>query len=148
MATDTQKISESYPLPAYNYRVIIEGSEAMSFSEVSGLEIEYEHLLYKHGFSWKMGNHLIRAQRKPVSVTLKRGIVRQRNYLYNWLKSEEKKDIRIELCDESGTAVVSWDVFRALPFKLDAPSFSANTNDVAVESLDLIAHDINITHTQ
>ncbi|MEM9685815.1 MAG: phage tail protein [Bacteroidota bacterium] len=146
MATDKQRIIESYPLPAYNYRVIIEGKEAMAFSEVSGLEIDYEHVLYRHGFSWVMGDYLIRAQRKPINVTLKRGVVKQRRELYDWIKSEYKKDIRIELCDESGVAVVSWDVSRALPFKLDAPSFSASTSEVAIESLDLIAHDLKLTH--
>lgn len=146
MATDKQKIIESYPLPAYNYRVIIDGSEAMSFSEVSGLEIDHEHVLYRHGFSWAMGDYLIRAQRKPINVNLRRGVAKQQSYLYDWIKSGYKKDIRIELCDESGVALVSWDVSRALPFKLDAPSFSASTNDVAIESLNLIAHDLKLTH--
>ncbi|MEM0938997.1 MAG: phage tail protein [Bacteroidota bacterium] len=146
MATDKQRIIERYPLPAYNYQVIIEGSETMSFSDVSGLEIDHEHVLYRHGFSWVTGDHLIRAQRKPINVTLKRGVVRKRSYLYDWIRSGDKKDIKIELCDEIGLAVVSWDVSRALPFKLDAPSFSASTNDVAIESLDLIAHDLRITH--
>lgn len=154
MATDKKRISESYPLPAYNYRVIIDGNEAMSFSEVSGLEIDYEHVLYRHGFSWVMGDYLIRAQRKPINVSLKRGVVKQRKYLYNWLKSGEKKDIRIELTEiielndnkKVMEAVVSWEVSRALPFKMDAPSFNANTNDIAIESLDLIAHDLKLTY--
>ncbi|WP_298310735.1 phage tail protein [uncultured Aquimarina sp.] len=147
MATDKQTIVESYPLPVYNYRVIIDGiAEDMSFSDVSGLEIEHDHVLYKHGFSWVMGSHLIRAQQKPINISLKRGILKSRSFLYDWLRSGEKKDIRIELCDENGLAIVSWDVHRALPFKLDAPSFSAGTNDIAIESLDLIAHDLKITH--
>jgi phage tail-like protein len=135
-----------YPLPAYNYRVTINGSEFMSFSDVSGLEMNYEYVLYRHGFSWVMGDNLIRAQRKPINVTLKRGVVKQRKDLYNWLKSADKKDIRIELCDEQGEAIVSWEVSRALPFRLDAPSFSASSNDVAFESLELIAHDLRIVH--
>ncbi|KZS40933.1 hypothetical protein AWE51_24340 [Aquimarina aggregata] len=148
MATDKQKIIEDYPLPVYNYRVIINGSETMSFSEVSGLEIDHEHVMYKHGFSWVTGIHLIRGQRKPINVTLKRGLVSKRKDLYDWIKAGEKKDIRIELCDETGTAAVSWDISRALPFKMDAPSFSVSTNDIAIESLDLIAHDLRITHNQ
>ncbi|MCG8700912.1 MAG: phage tail protein [Bacteroidales bacterium] len=146
MATNKNQIIESYPLPAYSYRVIVNGSIVMSFSEVSGLDIDYEHILYRHGFSWKMGDYLIRAQRKPINVTLKRGVVKQRDYLYNWLKSEDKKDINIELCDEKGEAIVSWHILRALPFKLDAPSFNASGSDVAIESLDLIAHDLKLTH--
>ena len=146
MATKKQDIIDNYPLPAYNYQVIIDGLETMSFSDVSGLEVDHEHVLYRHGFSWIVGDHLIRAQRKPINVTLKRGVVKSRSYLYDWIKSGDKRDIRIELCDESGLAVVSWEVSRALPFKLDAPTFSASASEVAIESLDLIAHDLNIKH--
>ncbi len=146
MAIDRKTIIKNYPLPVYNYQVIIDNSKAMSFSEISGLDIDYEHVLYRHGFSWIMGDYLIRAQRKPINVTLKRGMVKERSYLYDWMRSGTKKDIRIELCDEQSVAIVSWDIYRALPFKMDAPSFNASTNDIAIESLDLIAHDIKLTH--
>ncbi|WP_298548727.1 phage tail protein [uncultured Aquimarina sp.] len=147
MAVDKKKIIQDYPLPVYNYQVSIDGiDEGMSFSEISGLEMDYDHVLYRHGFSWIMGDYLIRAQRKPISVSLKRGVVKNRKYLYDWLRSENKRDINIALCDESFTPVVSWEVYRALPIKLNAPSFSASTNDVAIESLDLIAHNIKLIH--
>lgn len=146
MAIDKQKISEIYPLPVYNYQVTINGVEIMSFSEISGLEIDHDHVLYRHGFSWAVGDHLIRGQRKPINISLKRGLIKRRSDLYHWIKSGEKKDIRIELCDEAGMGIVVWEVSRALPFKLDAPSFSANANEIAIESLDLIAHDLRIKY--
>lgn len=146
MATGKANIGAHYPLAVYNYRVTVDNSETMSFSEVSGLEIDYEHVLYRHGFSWAMGDNLIRAQRKPINVTLKRGVAKQRQYLYDWLKSADKKHVKIELCDENGSAIVSWDVSRALPFKLDAPTFNASSNEVAIESLNLIAHDLKLTY--
>ena len=137
-----------YPLAVYNYRVTVNNRETMSFSEVSGLAIEHEHVLYRHGFSWLMGDHLIRAQRKPINLTLKRGIAPQRQYLYDWMQSGEKKQVRIELCDESGSAIVSWDVSRALPLKLNAPAFNSGTNEIAIETLDLIAHDLKLTYEE
>lgn len=146
MAVDKQTIIENYPLPTYNYQVVIDDSEMFSFSEVSGLEIDYDHVLYRHGFSWETGDYLIRTQRKPINISLKRGVAKTRKFLYEWLKYGDKKNIRIDLCDEKGEAIVSWSVFRALPFKLDAPSFNANSSDVAIESLDLIAHDLTLTH--
>ncbi len=147
MAVDKQIIIEKYPLPVYNYQVTINGIEIMSFAEISGLEIDHDHVLYRHGFSWAVGDHLIRGQRKPINITLKRGIVKRRSDLYDWIKSGEKKDIRIELCDETGMGIVIWEVSRALPFKLDAPSFSASASEIAFESLNLIAHDLRIKHT-
>ncbi|MFK7787450.1 MAG: phage tail protein [Crocinitomicaceae bacterium] len=146
MALDKQTIIDSYPLTAYNYSVVVNGNEVMSFSEISGLDINHEHVLYRHGFSWVTGDHLIRGQRKPITITLKRGVIKQRNYLYDWVKSGDKRDIRIELIDEERMAIVVWEVTRALPLKLDAPSFNANGSDVALETLELVAHDLRIKH--
>ncbi|MGB3467401.1 MAG: phage tail protein [Cyclobacteriaceae bacterium] len=146
MPTDKATIAEYYPLPVYNYQVVVEENEIISFSEVSGLTIDYDHVLYRHGFSWKSGDYLLRTQRKPISITLKRGVSKNRDYLYEWLKSSGKRDIRIDLCDEVGMPLVSWSVTRALPLKLDAPIFNAGNSEVAIESLELIAHDLTLTH--
>jgi phage tail-like protein len=146
MALDKQQIIDSYPLSAYNYSVVVNGNEVMSFSEISGLEIKHEHVLYRHGFSWAVGDHLIRGRREPINITLKRGVIKRRSDLYDWVKSGDKRDIRIELIDEEQIAIVVWEVTRALPLKLDAPSFSASSSDVALETLELIAHDLRIKH--
>lgn len=146
MALDKQTIIDTYPLPSYNYSVVVNGNEIMSFSEISGLEINHENVLYRHGFSWVTGDHLIRGQRKPISITLKRGVIKRRSDLYDWVKSGDKRDIRIELIDEEQMALVVWEVTKALPLKLDAPSFNASNSDVALETLELIAHDLRIKH--
>jgi len=146
MPTTKADITSGYPLPAYNYKVTVDGGTTMSFSEVSGLSTEYEHVVYKHGFSWVMGSHIIRAQSKPVNVTLKRGVVKKRDYLFSWYKSGSKRDIVIDLCDEKGSPLVSWEISRAMPLKLDAPSFNADANEVAVETLELMAHDLKLSY--
>ena len=45
MAQDKAYIAANYPLPAYNYRVTIDGI-VVSFAEVSGLSVEYEPVTY------------------------------------------------------------------------------------------------------
>ena len=81
------------------------------------------------------------AQAKPAKVTMKKGVVVGVSVptLFAWINSiqlnrVDKKDIYVRLCDENGAAVVSWKVINAFPTKLDAPSFTASSNDVAVES--------------
>lgn len=148
MATKDDPVDVQYPLVAYNFRVTIDNSKTMSFSEVSGLNIEHDHVLYRHGFSWVMGDNLIRTQRKPINITLQRGVSKHREYLYDWIQTGQKRNVRIELCDESGSAVVSWNVSRALPLKLDAPTFNAESNSVAIERLDLIAHDLRLNYQE
>ena len=91
------------------------------------------------------------AQRKEVTVTLKKGIMRGISVptFFKWINSiqinqVDKQDIYVRLCDEKGDAVVSWKVVNAFPTKLDAPTFDANSNDAAIETMELMGDAIFI----
>jgi phage tail-like protein len=154
MAISKEEIKTAYPLPVYNYRVEI-GSDAVAFSEVSGLSKSYETTTYKEsqvesGIPGPRVMHMP-AQAPASTLTLKKGIVRGASVaaLYNWisatqLNQAEKKDIFVRLCDENGDPVISWKVNNAFPTKLEAPTFDANSNDVAVESMELTADDVTM----
>jgi phage tail-like protein len=150
MPSDSAPTKSSYPLPVYNYRVSVENI-AIGFSEVSGLTVEYQAVTYKHGLSFLSGDKIIPGMRQPVRLTMKRGIMTGSGFLADWFRdahantfSSAKKDILVDLCDESGNTVIRWKVRGALPVKLNAPAFDAKSNEVAVESLELVAHDIQI----
>ena len=158
MAQDKNEIKSTYPLPVYNYRVTVlkDGeSSVLAIAEVSGLSIEYEPVTYKHGFSFVMGNKIIPGMRQPVRLTMKRGVVSKNDFLHGWINSVytnpfstgAKRDILIDLCDEAGGAVVRWTVQGALPVKLDVPTFDANSNEVAIETMELVAHGLQINYT-
>ena len=154
MAQDKNQIKATYPLPAYNYRVTVMrdgASQVLSFSEVSGLSVEYEPVTYKHGLSFWMGVKIIPGMRQPTKLTLKRGVAKGSDFLYRWLDltytdpfKTAQRDILIDLCDESGGVVIRWTVHSALPVKLDGPTFDANTNEVAIETMELVAHDVQV----
>lgn len=170
MATGKNEIKSDYPLPAYNYRVtilpesfsgILSGTEAgavISCSEVSGLFMEVDTTIYKHGFSFLMGFQVIPGQTKEVRLSVKKGITQNGRYFSDWinliypftmplpLSLARKRDILIDLCDEKGEPVVRWIVIKAMPTKLDAPTFDANTNEVAFEQMDFIAHELKIEY--
>lgn len=154
MALSTDDMRTQYPLPVYNYRVEING-ETIAFSEASGFSVEYEPITFKESpvTSGKAGPVIryMPGQTTPVNLTLKKGIVRQKSIkvLYDWISTTalnliEKKDIIIRLCDEKGEPVISWKIINAFPTKLDAPGFDANSNEVAVESMELMADDLMI----
>lgn len=154
MALSRDVIRDTYPLPVYNYLVEIDG-EIAAFSEVSGLSVSYETATYKESpiEGGVPGPQVMRMpmQASDVTVTLQKGLVKGVSVavLYNWIASTQinqidKKDIVVRLCDEGGAAVVSWHVRNAFPTKLDAPSFTADSNDVAVESMELMADGIRI----
>ena len=154
MALTAEAIKKSYPLPVYNYKVEVAGV-AIAFTEVSGLTIEYDTTTYNEsltvsGISGSRALHMP-AQRKPVTITLKKGVVVATSVatLYKWiskitLNQVEKKDVYVRLCDEKGSAVISWKVINAFPTKLDAPTFDAKSNDAAIESLTLMADGVVI----
>lgn len=141
---DLQK--SSYPLPAYNFRVTIDGTP-MSFSQVSGITREHETVTYRHGFSFWEGEDITAYYfKKYAPVTFKKGTIKGISFLYEWLREEKVRPMEVSLCDESGQSVVSWRIAKAIPVKLDAPTFDASTNEVSVESLEVMAAGISIEY--
>ncbi len=154
MAVTTADIKNTYPLPVYNYKVEI-GGVAIAFSEVSGLSIGFETTTYKESNTDRKapGPRVIHmpSQATATNITLKKGVIRTQSIatFYQWIASIQinqvaKKDIYVRLCDEKGDAVISWKVINAFPTKLDAPTFDANSNDAAIESMELRADGIVI----
>jgi phage tail-like protein len=151
MALTKQEIRNTYPLPVYNYKVEIAG-QTIGFSEVTGLSIGYETATYvESGTGLGPRRMYMPSQRKSATITLKKGLVTGVSVpvLFDWINSiqlnrVDKKDIYVRLCDENGAAVVSWKVINAFPTKLDAPGFTANSNDAAVESMELMADGVTI----
>lgn len=158
-------IKERYPLPAYNYKVIIltgmdvrdeSKGEAptVSFSQVTGLSIDYEKVEYRHGRSFQEGVIILPGIQQSFQITLTKGVVKNKRFLYDWMYNGSdkgafqpvKRNILIDLCDEKGAAVIRWIVQGALPIKLAAPTFDANTNEVAIESLELSARKLMVDY--
>ncbi len=152
MATTVEDIKNTYPLPAFHYRVEIDGMDPVAFAEISGLSIARETITYKDGLSCTQGSKRMPGLSSDLKFTMKKGIIKADSKLYNWVNSirlttVEKKNILISLMDEKGEApVVTWKVTNAFPVKLDAPAFNAKTNDVAIESLELMADDLKIEY--
>ncbi len=157
MAQTISDIKSAYPLPAYNYRVtVLSGGDSpvVSFAEISGLQLNYEPVTYKHGLSFLMGAKIIPGMKQPIKLTLKRGVVKSRDFLHSWLHktytepfyTAKKRDIVIDLCDENGDSVVRWTVQGAMPTQLDAPAFNADGNEVAIESMELVAHGLKVDY--
>ena len=122
---------------------------------MTGLSVGYETTTYKESptESGSAGPRVMNmpAQATATNITLKKGVVRGSSVatLYEWISATttnltEKKDIVVRLCDENGNAVISWTVINAFPTKLDAPSFESDSNDVAVETLELMADAISV----
>lgn len=152
--------NNDYPLTAYNFRVSIDGMD-IGFSEVSGLVREYETLTYRHGMSFISGEQITKFPMDHYSeVTLTRGITQNREViqkLHEWLNASTifdvisgnriRKPVTVSLCDENGIPVVTWKIMKALLTKLEVSSLQADSNEVALNTLTLMAAGISIEHS-
>lgn len=138
-----------YPLPAFHYQVTIEGTE-MHFSEVSGLATGNDPITYKHGMSMKTGDIVIPGLPTRNNVTLKKGLFPSGTELFDWVKSTEpgrpteKKDVLVSLIGDTGEPVLTWKILQAFPVKWEGPGFNATSNEVAIETLELIGQDLQL----
>ncbi len=150
MATTKSEIKERYPIPVYGYKVRI-NSETVGFSEVSGLNLQYDTITYRHGLSVLEGTTLLPGIQQPVNLTLRRGLVKGKSQLLDWINTIQlsevsKRDIFIDLCDELGTPVITWKAIDAFPTSLEAPNFDAASNEVAIESISLMAASLQVEY--
>jgi phage tail-like protein len=146
MAESKDYQKTNYPLPAYNFRVTVGGTD-MSFSDVTGLGRGFETRTYRHGLSGWEGEQIVRYAWNAFSpITFKRGVFHGQTMLVDWLQAGDIRPMEISLCDESGVPLVSWSVRRAVPIKLDAPEFTAGGQDPAIESLEVMVSGVDIVH--
>jgi phage tail-like protein len=146
MAQSKDEQKRTYPLPAYNFRVRIDET-VMSFAEVSGIGVEYDKVMYRHGLSFMEGEAITTFNYDSfVNVTLKRGVVVGANplFLYDWLKEGDLRTLAVSLCDEVGDPVISWQIAKAVPVKIQAPAFDAKSNEVSIETVDLVVRGITL----
>lgn len=148
MSRPPEELASTYPLPVYNFRVDVDGV-TISVSEVSGLSTEREHQSYRHGLSYWEGESFSTFRNNRFrSMTLKKGVVRGMTDLQDWLDEgiHAARPMSVHLCDAEGAPTVTWSVAKAIPVKIEAPSFDPTSNEVAVETVELMASGISLAH--
>jgi phage tail-like protein len=137
-----------YPLPVFHFQVEWGGTK-VGFSEVSGLNMEQDVIEYRDGASPEYSKIKMPGMRKFGNVTLKRGIMRADNEFYSWfntiaLNTVERRDLVISLLDEEHSPVMVWKVKNAWPSKVSSPDLKADSNEVAIESVELVHEGVNV----
>ncbi len=120
MSLTPEQIDFEYPIPSYRFVVAID-DEKIPFSNVTGLDIKYGEMEYRDG----IGNYFkMPGLREKVTITLKKGLFRGSNGLYDWINTISlnrvvKKDIMISLTNEQGDEYLcSFNVANAFPTAL------------------------------
>lgn len=146
MAESTDQQRATYPLPTYNYRVDV-GGVTMGFSKVSGLVVDRSTVTYRHGLSFREGIEIRQIAPETFgTLTLERGLVIGFEQLHEWLVEGDIRPLDIHLCDAEGKPVVTWQVRKAVPVRLQGPEIDGSTGGVALERLELEASTVSVSH--
>ena len=138
----------TYPLPCYHFSVEWGGSR-IGFKSVSGLNMETEVIEYRDGSNPVFSPTKMPGVIKFGNIILTRGIVKGDNDFFHWmntiqLNTAERRDISIQLLDETHSPVMIWKVRNAFPVKYNGPFLQAQSNEVAIESLELAHEGISV----
>lgn len=122
------------------FYVVIDNVAQAFFTEVSGLQVETETYEYAEG-----GNnafiHRLPGRTKTNNITLKRGVTSS-NELLKWCLQNvqgkiTRRNISVVMYNTAGVEVMRWDFVNAYPVRWVGPTFTADGNQNAVESLEL-----------
>ena len=141
--------TKMWPLPSFHFKVTLGSVGEISFSEVSGLEMEYDIIEYRAGDSPVFTKQKMPGLRKAGEVTLKKGIFKDDKAMWDWinkvkLNTIQRETVTINLLDESGSPVKTWEVVNAWPKKITVEGFKADGNTAAIETLVLAHEGVNI----
>ena len=138
MATD----SRNDPYRAFNFVLEIDNIAKGAFSEVGGLTAEGDSVDYREGTDKQSNVRKLMGLRKFVNLTLKRGYT-QDKALWQWYVNiqngvDDRRNVTIVLLNERREAVLRWHAENAWINKIEGPALKASSNDVAMESLELV----------
>ena len=138
MATDQR----SDPYRAFNFVLEIDGVPKGAFSEVGGLTAERDSVEYREGTDMQPNVRKLPALSKFGNLTLKRGYSDDTS-LWQWYVNlfngqADRRNVTIVLMNERREPVLRWNAENAWISKIEGPALKASSNDVAMESLELV----------
>src|SRR6202012_605255 len=134
-----------YPPVSFSFSVSIDGVNGANegnFQEVSGLQVKLGTEDVKEGGENRFV-HRLPTPPKYENLVLKRGMLGISSPLITWARQGletftfEPKTVLINLLDENGTPLASWNVANASPVSLLMSEFKAHENNIAIETLEL-----------
>jgi phage tail-like protein len=131
------------PYTSFRFSVEIDNIRVASFSEVRGLQIEFETESYREG---GINNfmHTFPKGIKYQPLVLKRGIsgLEGLDQLRKWYKDAmngkiTRRNVTVVLKDSAGDERRRWNFKGAYPIKWTGPELKADSNTIAFESIEL-----------
>jgi phage tail-like protein len=130
------------PFRSYNFELQIDGIARGGFNEASGLTAEGDAVDYREGIDVQQNVRKLVGLRKYTNVTLKRGYTGDHS-LWDWYTNimngqPDRRNVTIVLMNEARVPVLRWHLENVWLNKIEAPSFKAAGNEVAIEAVELV----------
>ena len=130
------------PYQQFNFLIEIDGIPRAGFMECSGLTTDNDAIDYREGADKAMNVRKLPGLRKYTNVVLKRGYTQDKS-LWEWRKAiingkVQRRSADVILLDEDRNEVLRWRIHEAWISKWDSGAFNAKTNDVVVETAELV----------
>lgn len=136
------------PYRSFNFQLEIDGVPLGAFSEVSGLAAGGDAVDYREGTDLQPNVRKLPGLRTFTPITLRRGYTTDTS-LWTWYQNisnglPDRRDVTVILMNEEHQPVMRWHAEAAWINKIEAPSFKAAGNEVAMESVELIHEGLTI----
>ncbi len=148
--------SGDFAIPKFHFRATIDGA-SISFQEVTGLNQEFEFTEYRAGDDVEFVTQKRVGMKKTSTISFKKGVFsgdsdvfdlfEMANNIEQYYANQDPIELMIELMDESGSAVVTWNVVGAVPIKLDNGDLKSEENALAFEQIDFVHSGIRQIHS-
>jgi phage tail-like protein len=140
-----------WPLPKFYFTAQWDDM-AMTFQEVSGLDIAAQIIEYRAGNSPVFAAMKMPGLKKYGNVTMKKGIFKSDQKFWDWmnaikLNTVKRADMVISLLDESGKPTMVWTLANAWPTKITCTDLKSTGNEVAIESIEIVHEGISVANS-
>lgn len=137
------------PFLVQNFLVEIDGVTTAAFSEVSGIDVSTDPIDYREGNATENAVRKLPGLNKFANITLKRGMTKDLS-LWNWMQNTltgtvQRTSVSIVLLDEDRNPVWRWNLANAWPCKWAGPDLNAQSNDVAIETLEICYEGLSVS---
>lgn len=130
------------PYQQFNFLVEIDGIARAGFTECSGLTTDTDVIDYREGNEARLNVRKLSGLRKYTNLMLKHGYTQDKSF-WEWRKKiingeMDRRSASVVLLDEERNEVLRWNIREAWISKWESGPFNAKTNDVAIETIELV----------
>jgi phage tail-like protein len=145
-----EKQESPWPVPAFQFKVEIEGVGEIACAEVSGLDVEADVIEYRAGNHKAHTVVKMPGLKKYSDVTLKKAMFKDDKKFNEYFKTVvmntvKRATVTIQLLDEANAAVFTWKLTNAFPKKVAGASLNAKNSESAMEELILVHEGIEMS---